>query len=125
MLITVQQISAGTAKPEDNPAFNQGLADAYSQYSGIKSSDFNGLSRAEQGRLAAQSLGAAGIKNVGGGFNQGDPTPGFFGGIKDAFGHFKVDARNTLEEAPILGAVPFVGPSSKIWCRRCSREINL
>ena len=69
---------------EDNPAFNQGVKDTYENkiatwkdkdgntvsktYGDLKDTDFKdaGLSAEDQSRLAANSMMAAGIKNVGG-----------------------------------------------------------
>lgn len=82
------QITAGTAKPEDNPSYNAGLADAYSDYAGMTSDDFNqpGLSMADQYAMMGQSMGAAGIRNVGGGYAQDDPTTGPIGALQDISG---------------------------------------
>jgi len=98
-----KSIKAGTARPEDNPAYNAGVAAAnqntpitFISATGqevtkpafqITSSDFEGVSQADAGRMAAATMLSAGISNIGGGFNQNDPTTGFMGGIKDAFGN--------------------------------------
>ena len=98
-----KQITAGTAKPEDNPAFNAGIKAAnenvvttFRTKSGdtvrktrgsLTQSDINSASAADQGRLAAESMLAAGIRNVGAGFAQDDPTTGFLGGLQDAYGY--------------------------------------
>jgi len=44
-----------------------------------------------QAELAAASMLAAGIRNVGGGFAQDDPTPGFGGALVDMFGGIRED----------------------------------
>ena len=98
-----KEITAGTAKPEDNPAFNAGIKAAnenvittFETKSGdtvrktrgsLTQSDINSASAADQGRLAAESMLAAGIRNVGAGFAQDDPTTGFLGGLQDAYGY--------------------------------------
>jgi len=98
-----KEITAGTAKPEDNPAFNAGIKAAnenvvttFKTKSGntisktrgsLTSSDINNASAADQNRLAAESMLAAGIRNVGAGFAQDDPTTGVLGGLQDAFGY--------------------------------------
>jgi len=82
------QITAGTAKPEDNPAFSADIAAANQQFANMTSDDFNqpGLSMADQYAMAGQSMGAAGIRNVGGSYAQGDPTTGPLGAIQDVTG---------------------------------------
>ena len=82
------QITAGTAKPEDNPAFAADIAAANQQFANMTSDDFNqpGLSMADQYRMAGQSMGAAGIRNVGGSYAQGDPTTGPLGATQDVMG---------------------------------------
>jgi len=80
------QITAGTASPEDNPSYNAGLANANSDYAGITSDDFTGLSQAEQYGLMGQSMGAAGVRGVDGGYAQDDPTTGIFGAAQDVIG---------------------------------------
>jgi hypothetical protein len=82
------QITAGTAKPEDNPAFSADIAAAHQQFANMTSDDFNqpGLSMADQYKMMGQSMGAAGIKNVGGGYAQGDPTTGPIGALQDLGG---------------------------------------
>ena len=100
-----KQITAGTARPEDNPAYNAGVAEAnkdklitYTTDDGgsvtkpagqLTSADFDAASNdaATQYALAGASMSAAGIKNIGGGYYQDDPTTGFMGGVQDAFGN--------------------------------------
>lgn len=102
-----KQIAAGTAKPEDNPAYNPAIAAAnkdrpitFTTTAGTKvtkkageltDADFNVASGADQGALAAASMLAAGIRNVGGGYAQDDPTPGFGGALVDMFGGIRED----------------------------------
>lgn len=104
-----KQIAAGTAKPEDNPAYNPDIAAAnkdrditFTTKAGtsvtkkagdLTSADFDAASSdaATQAELAAASMLAAGIRNVGGGFAQDDPTPGFGGALVDMFGGIKED----------------------------------
>lgn len=98
-----KSITAGTARPEDNPAYNAGVAQAnqntpvtFTNPSGqtitksasqITSNDFVGVDQKTASQLAAASMLSAGISNVGGGFNQDDPTTGFVGGTRDVFGN--------------------------------------
>jgi len=93
------QISAGTALPEDNPGFNAGIKAAnenaittFTTKSGetvsktkgsLTQSDINNASAADQARLAADSMLAAGIRNIGGSFAQDDPTTGLLGSLTD------------------------------------------
>ena len=100
-----QQVSdavatGGTVNVEDNPAFNAGIKAAneneittFTTKSGqtvskrkgdLTSDDINAASAADQARLAADSMLAAGIRNVGGGFAQDDPTTGLLGSLTDA-----------------------------------------
>ena len=104
-----------------NPAYNAEVAAAYAgmpvtytnEDSGmavtkpageITSSDFNSASAADQGALYAASMGAAGIKNIGGGYNQNDPTTGLLGGVKDVFGNVV----ETVADIPFLGLLSTV-----------------
>ena len=89
----------GTVNVEDNPAFNAGIKAAnenaittFTTKSGetvsktkgsLTQSDINNASAADQARLAADSMLAAGIRNVGGGFAQDDPTTGLLGSLTD------------------------------------------
>jgi len=94
------RISAGEkVPPEENPAFNAGIKAAnenvvttFKTKSGntvsktrgsLTSSDINSASAADQNRLAAESMLAAGIRNVGAGFAQDDPTTGLLGSLTD------------------------------------------
>ena len=101
-----QQVSdavatGGTVNVEDNPAFNAGIKAAneneivtyltndnqiVSKKKGdLTSADFNNAAKiVDQNRLAADSMLAAGIRNVGGGFAQDDPTTGLLGSLTDA-----------------------------------------
>ena len=94
-----KEITAGTAKPEDNPAFNAGIKAAnenvvttFKTKSGktvsktrgsLTQSDISNASAEDQNRLAAESMLAAGIRNVGAGFAQDDPTTGLLGSLTD------------------------------------------
>jgi hypothetical protein len=98
-----KEITAGTARPEDNPAFNAGIKAANENVvttfetkdgktvsktrGSLTSSDISNASAEDQNRLAAESMLAAGIRNVGAGFAQDDPTTGFLGGLQDAYGY--------------------------------------
>tara|TARA_R100001463_G_scaffold13659_3_gene36623 strand:+ start:3967 stop:5037 length:1071 start_codon:yes stop_codon:yes gene_type:complete len=94
------RISAGEkVPPEENPAFNAGIkaanenvvttfktksGDTVSKTRGsLTSSDISSASAEDQNRLAAESMLAAGIRNVGGGFAQDDPTTGLLGSLTD------------------------------------------
>jgi len=94
------RISAGEkVPPEENPAFNAGIkaanenvvttfetksGDTVSKTRGsLTSSDINNASVEDQNRLAAESMLAAGIRNVGGSYAQDDPTTGVLGSLTD------------------------------------------
>jgi len=103
-----KSITAGTARPEDNPSYNAGVAASNQNApvtftnpagqtitkpaSQITSSDFEGVDPKTASQLAAASMLSAGISNVGGGFSQDDPTTGFTGGVRDAFGNLVENA---------------------------------
>lgn len=107
------------ANVEDNPAFNQGVKDAYENeiatwedkdgntiskaYKNITSEDLKGagLSAADQARLAANSMMAAGIKNVGGSYFQDDST----NVLSDIYGNVSSNLNNLLEGNGIAGTV--------------------
>ena len=109
-----QQIAAGTARPEDNPAFNPEIKAAHedeiityttdtgqtvSKRKGqLTSADFLAASNdaATQNELAAASMLAAGIRNVGGGYAQGDTTTGLLGGLQDAYGYISQGPQTIL-----------------------------
>jgi len=57
------------------------------------------MSAEDQNRLAAATMLAAGVKNIGGGYNQNDPTTGLLGGVKDVFGNVV----ETVADIPFLG----------------------
>ncbi len=100
-----QQVSdsvatGGTVNVEDNPAFNAGIKAAneneivtyltndnqiVSKKKGdLTSADFNNAAKiVDQNRLAADSMLAAGIRNIGGSFAQDDPTTGLLGSLTD------------------------------------------
>ena len=82
------QITAGTAKPEDNPSSTADIAAANQQFANMTSDDFNqpGLSMADQYAMAGQSMGEEGIRKVGGSYAQGEPTTGPIGAIQDIRG---------------------------------------
>jgi len=100
-----QQVSdavatGGTVNVEDNPAFNAGIKAANENVvttfktkggktvsktrGSLTSSDISNASAEDQNRLAAESMLAAGIRNVGAGFAQDDPTTGLLGSLTDA-----------------------------------------
>ena len=104
---------------EDNPAFNQGVKDTYENkiatwkdkdgntvsktYGDLKDTDFNGagLSAEDQSRLAANSMMAAGIKNVGGSYFQDDST----NVLSDIYGNVTSSLNNLLEGNGVAGTV--------------------
>ena len=63
-----------------------------------------GMSAEDQNRLAAATMLAAGVKNIGGGYNQNDPTTGLLGGVKDVFGNVV----ETVADIPFLGLLSTV-----------------
>lgn len=104
---------------EDNPAFNQGVKDTYENkiatwkdkdgntvsktYGDLKDTDFKdaGLSAEDQSRLAANSMMAAGIKNVGGSYFQDDST----NFLSDIYGNVTSSLNNLLEGNGVAGTV--------------------
>ena len=117
------QISAGTALPEDNPGFNAGIKAAnenaittFTTKSGqtvskrkgdLTSDDINAASAADQNRLAADSMLAAGIRNVGGSYAQDDPTTGVLGSLQDSYNFVTseiADAAAAAKEAARIAA---------------------
>lgn len=106
------QISAGSALPEDNPGFNAGIkaanenvvttfktksGDTVSKTRGsLTSSDINNASVEDQNRLAAESMLAAGIRNVGGSYAQDDPTTGVLGSLTDTKNFITSEIKNVL-----------------------------
>jgi len=100
-----KQITAKTARPEDNPAYNPEIAAAnvnvpvtYRTDSGdtvtkpagqLTVEDFKKASNdpMTQYQLAGMSMAAAGIRNVGGSYAQGDPTTGITGVAQDIYGY--------------------------------------
>ncbi len=105
----------GTVNVEDNPAFNAGIKAAnenvittFETKSGdtvrktrgsLTQSDINSASAADQGRLAAESMLAAGIRNVGGGFAQDDPTTGLLGSLTDTKNFITSEIADAAEAA--------------------------
>jgi hypothetical protein len=104
---------------KDNPAFNQGVKDTYENkiatwkdkdgntvsktYGDLKDTDFNGagLSAEDQSRLAANSMMAAGIRNVGGSYFQDDST----NVLSDIYGNVTSSLNNLLEGNGVAGTV--------------------
>jgi len=54
----------------------------------------------------ARSMLAAGIKGVGGGYNQNDPTTGLTGAIKDVYGNITSGIKNAVAENALLSLIP-------------------
>ena len=116
-----QQVSdavatGGTVNVEDNPAFNAGIKAAneneivtyltndnqiVSKKKGdLTSADFNNAAKiVDQNRLAADSMLAAGIRNVGGGFAQDDPTTGLLGSLTDTKNFITSEIADAAEAA--------------------------
>jgi len=134
-----RSITAGTARPEDNPAYNAAVAQANQNTpvtftnpagqtitkpaSQITSSDFVGVDPKTANQLAAASMLAAGISDVGGGFSQDDPTTGFTGGIRDAFGNIVENAADFPIPTPTgVIAGMFDAPNSTYTPTPLSRE---
>ena len=116
------QITAGTAKNEDNPAFNQNVADrageelvhvgggATKKAKDLTSEDFQGAAYdnlSYEEKMAAQyaALAAGGVKNVGGGYNQPDTT----NVLQDIYGGLQVAARD-LQGSPFGGIIGAIAP---------------
>ena len=116
-----QQVSdavatGGTVNVEDNPAFNAGIKAAneneivtyltndnqiVSKKKGdLTSADFNNAAKiADQNRLAADSMLAAGIRNIGGSFAQDDPTTGLLGSLTDTKNFITSEIADAAEAA--------------------------
>jgi hypothetical protein len=124
-----KSITAGTARPENNPAYNAALAQANQNTpvtftnpagqtitkpaSQITSNDFVGVDQKTARELAAASMLAAGISDVGGGFSQDDPTTGFTGAVRDAFGNLIENAADYTIPTPAgIVAGMFDAPNS-------------
>jgi len=124
-----QQVSdavatGGTVNVEDNPAFNAGIKAAneneivtyltndnqiVSKKKGdLTSADFNNAAKiVDQNRLAADSMLAAGIRNVGGSYAQDDPTTGVLGSLQDSYNFVTseiADAAAAAKEAARIAA---------------------
>ena len=54
----------------------------------------------------ARSMLAAGIKGVGGGYNQNDPTTGFTGAVKDVYGNITSGLNNAIADNALLSLLP-------------------
>lgn len=107
-----KEITAGVAKPEDNPGYNADVAAAnvntpitFTTDDGntvtkpageLTSADFALASNdtATQAELAAATMLAAGVTSMDGGFNQNDPTTGLGGALTDFAGNIVENAAN-------------------------------
>ena len=123
-------ITAGTARPEDNPAYNAESAavnserpvtyttndgESVTKKAGeLTSADFENASAEDQYALSYASMAAAGIKNLGGGYNQNDPTTGVSGAINDGLNYAIDWAADTLPEWSPTGFIAnqFDSPNS-------------
>jgi len=110
-----KQILKNTALPENNPAFNAGIKAAneniittFETKSGetvsktrgsLTQNDINNASAKDQARLAAESMLAAGIRNVGGSYAQDDPTTGVLGDLKDSYNFVTSEIADAAEAA--------------------------
>ena len=120
-------ITSDGAQPGDfadqNPGFNAGIKAAnenvvttFKTKSGetvskrkgdLTSDDINAASAADQARLAADSMLAAGIRNVGGSYAQDDPTTGVLGSLQDSYNFVTseiADAAAAAKEAARIAA---------------------
>lgn len=120
-------ITSDGAQPGDyadqNPGFNAGIKAAnenaittFTTKSGqtvskrkgdLTSDDINAASAADQARLAADSMLAAGIRNVGGSYAQDDPTTGVLGSLQDSYNFVTseiADAAAAAKEAARIAA---------------------
>jgi len=120
-------ITSDGAQPGDyadqNPGFNAGIKAAnenaittFTTKSGqtvskrkgdLTSDDINAASAADQARLAADSMLAAGIRNVGGSYAQDDPTTGVLGSLQDSYNFVTseiADAAASAKEAARIAA---------------------
>jgi hypothetical protein len=112
-------ITSDGAQPGDyadqNPGFNAGIKAAnenaittFTTKSGktvskrkgdLTSDDINAASAADQARLAADSMLAAGIRNVGGSYAQDDPTTGVLGSLTDTYNFVTSEIADAAEAA--------------------------
>lgn len=115
-----KEITAGIAKPEDNPGYNADVAAAnvnkpitYETDDGgtvtkpageLTSADFIAASNdsATQAELAAATMLAEGVTSLDGGYNQNDPTTGFSGALTDLTGNL---IENVAEIPGIFGGI--------------------
>ena len=56
--------------------------------------------------VAARSMLSSGVKNIQGGYNQNDPTTGFTGAIKDAYGGITSGLNNAIDENALVRLLP-------------------
>ena len=92
------------ARPEDNPGYNADLAAAWAE----RNADNPNVSTANMSpeEVAARSMLSSGVKNIQGGYNQNDPTTGFTGAIKDAYGGITSGLNNAIDENALVRLLP-------------------
>jgi hypothetical protein len=84
-----------------NPSYSPDLAIANKAYKNITSDDFSGASLADQYKMMGQSMNAAGIRNVGGGYAQ--PASSFGQDLKNMANKIGSDIKNKTLIGRIFG----------------------
>lgn len=84
-----------------NPSYSPDLAKANKAYKNITSDDFKGASVADQYKMMGQSMNAAGIRNVGGGYAQ--PPTTFGQDLKNMANKIGSDIKNKTLIGRIFG----------------------
>ena len=84
-----------------NPSYSPDLAIANKAYKNITSDDFSGASLADQYKMMGQSMNAAGIRNVGGGYAQ--PASSFGQDLKNMANKIGSDIKNKTLIGKIFG----------------------
>jgi hypothetical protein len=105
------EATAAVLTPKDvreaNPGYNAEMAatNIYNTDVTGRSDSLGGetISPAEQ---YARSMLAAGVKGVGGGYNQNDPTTGFTGAVKDVYGNITSGLNNAIANNALLSLLP-------------------
>ena len=105
------EATAAVLTPKDvreaNPGYNAEMAAA-----NIYNTDVTGRSDSLGGETIspseqyARSMLAAGIKGVGGGYNQNDTTTGFTGAVKDVYGNITSGLNNAIADNALLSLLP-------------------
>jgi hypothetical protein len=105
------EATAAVLTPKDvqeaNPGYNAEMAAA-----NIYNTDVTGRSDSLGGETIspseqyARSMLAAGVKGVGGGYNQNDPTTGLVGTVKDVYGNITSGLKNAIDDNALLSLLP-------------------